>query len=519
MKLRTGLGYWGNGRGVATVRVVEDGKAPVVLAGRKVVGGTGAVWTEFTQSLDAYAGRIVGLELSSLESSGGGRVAFGEPAIVSDAVVTRASPSAKIVVIVIAAGLDRRMIPPWGPSAGLPALEKLVRDGVAFDGYRVPTTVVGPVLASLFTGLSPRAHGFEDATSGLREDARLIGERAKEESVHAGFFTGVPMSFPAFGFDRGWDRYETFSPIKDLPATEPLTSGAAWLKEQLAADRDNKLLLVVHARGGHPPWDVTRDEVALLPPEEYSGALEPRAGALVLANLRSLRQRGPVDQRLSGDDWRRLHALEETALKKQDAGLHRILETLEKEGLYDRALIVFAGDVAAGEPPTVPFAPVPSLREDVLLTPLIVKFPGGTFAGTQAGTMVSTTDVTKTILDALGVNAEGTEGTDLLGLGGGEVPIEGHPLVATLGAHYSTRWGPWLLTGNLGRRPTLCQLEVDPACATDAFAESPIAAAALWQRTYRTQILARATRGEAHANKGPDVLDADTQAALKVFGY
>jgi hypothetical protein len=288
------------------------------------------------------------------------------------------------------------------------------------------------------------------------------------------------------------------------------------MKERLAASPDSKLLLVVHARGGHPPWDVTRDEVAQLPPEEYSGPVEPRAGAIVLANLRAVRG---ADQRLSGDDWRRLHALESAALRKEDAALRRIIDVLDKEGLYDRSMVVFMGDVATGDPPGIPFGPAPPLREDNLLAPLIVKFPSGALAGTSVSTMTTTTDVAVTILHALGLDEEGVDGVDLHRLAKGGVPVDGHPLVATLGARYSTRYGPWLLSGEVGRRPSLCLVDVDPSCVTDAYAQSPFSAAALWRRTYETETNARAARARRGRDPARAELDPDTQAALRVYGY
>jgi arylsulfatase A-like enzyme len=516
MRIDTNVGFWGNGHGVATLRVVEDGESPQILAERKVTGGAGTPWMPLSVELDRFVGRVVGIEFVSSEATGGGRVAFGEPAVVG-AHEQHDVPEARAVVLVVASGLDRRLIPPWGPSAGMPGIARLVRDGVAFDRYRVPTTVVASVMTSLLSGLDPRSHGVEDPYQRLPNNVHLLGERAAEANAHAAFFTGVPMTFPAFGFDHGWERYESFSPVQDVPATEPLARGSAWIKEQRAADADAKLLLVEHSRGGHPPWDVTRDEVGALPPEEYSGPLEPRAGAIVLSNLRS--QRGPSDQRLSGDDWRRLHALEEAALRKYDSAVHRLLDTLDREGLYDRSLIVFMGDVPTGDPPGIPFAPSPPLREDTLLAPLIVKFPGGGLAGTSIGTMATTVDVTATVLHALGLTLEGAQGIDLYRLAKGALPLDGHPLVSTLGSRYSTRWGPWLLFGDVGRKPSLCLIDVDPACVNDAYNHSPFAAGAVWRRTYQVEVAARGARARSERTAVRVTPDDATQAALKVFGY
>lgn len=516
-RLETSVGYWGNGRGSAIVRILEDGESPVVAAERVVQGGASAAWGSLSIDLSPFAGRVVALELGTGESASGGRVAFGEPVVTKPlSHQARSVPRARGVVVVVGAGLDRRMIPPWGSASTLSGISRLARDGVAFDRYRAPTTVVSAVMASLLTGVSPRAHGLQDPESCVDDELRLLGERAREASVHAAMFTGVPMSFPGFGLDRGWDRYEHFSPVKDLPATEPLSRALAWIRQQAASGPAQRWLAVVHVRGGHPPWDVTRDEVALLPPEEYGGAIEPRGGAIALRNLRS--GRAPVEQRLSADDWKRLHALEDAAMRQQDSSLRRLIETMDKEGLYSSSLVVFMGDVAAGDPPGLPFAPVAPLREDVLLAPLIVKFPNGEMAGAQVGGMASTTDVTATVLRALDLDVEGVDGMDLLRIAHGDVPLDGHALVATLGSRYTTRWGPWLLSGDAGHKPQLCLIEVDPACATDSFVSSPLAAAALWQKTYDAEALAKAAR-RTRAAKASTTFDQETQAALKVFGY
>jgi hypothetical protein len=205
-------------------------------------------------------------------------------------------------------------------------------------------------------------------------------------------------------------------------------------------------------------------------------------------------------------------------LKKQDAELRRLVDVIDREGLYGDALIVVMGDVAVGDPPGIPFGPMPPLREDILLAPLIVKFPKNELAGSHVATMATTVDVAVTALHALELSDEGTEGLDLLRIAKGLMPVDGRPLEATHGARYATRWGPWLLVGDLGRRPTLCLIDVDPSCATDSLAQSPLAAAALWKKTFDLETAARARTSPSRSLPAV-VLDAETQSALKVFGY
>jgi hypothetical protein len=61
-------------------------------------------------------------------------------------------------------------------------------------------------------------------------------------------------------------------------------------------------------------------------------------------------------------------------------------------------------------------------------------------------------------------------------------------------------------------------IDVDPSCATDSLAQSPLAAAALWKKTFDLETAARARTSPSRSLPAV-VLDAETQSALKVFGY
>jgi arylsulfatase A-like enzyme len=512
-KLRFSLGFWGSGRGNAEVRLVADGAAPITLSERKIAGGSGATWVPIELDLGEHAGRVVGLELSAIEASRGGRVVFGDP-VIAQSVEPARIPETRTVVLVIAAGLARRHVPPWGPTGGWTAVGELARQGAAFSGYRVPSTVESAVVASIASGLPPRAHALEDPAARLPGSVRTLSEMFKEAGGRTAMFTGAPTTFAAFGFDSGWDRYERYSPVKDLPASEPLQAAAKWLEQAIEDPAAPKRLLVVHTRGAHPPWDVAKEDVAKLPPEEYSGPIDARRGAITLGNVRARRQR--AQRKLDDQDWVRLRALEGAALARQNDGFLRIMSVLEKKGAWDDALFIVVGDVAPGEPPEIPFDPAGPLAEDRLAVPLLVKFPKGRFASKEIAAGATAVDVTRTVLEALRIAIpEHVRGVDLFELAAGIEPLAGRPIVAVMGDSYATRLGALLLQGQLGRTPKLCQLDVDPACLSDVFGKMPIAGTALWQWTYDFEATARERR---RAEREPASIDAETAAGLTVWG-
>jgi len=515
-RLKVALGFWGAGKGTAEVRVVADGEEPVVLQTRRVAGGDSASWTPLAVDLAPFAGKVVGVEFRALDGSRGGRVVFGDPSIARRPSPEVAVPRAKVAILLLESGIDRRRVPPFGPTGKLAALGELGRAATAFSGYRAPSVVVQSVAASLLTGRSPRTHRVEDGNSRVADSVRLLSEMVKEASGRTAFFTGVPTTFPAFGFAAGWDTFDALSPVLDVPATEPLSRALKWLEAELDDGHPGPRLLVVHARGSHPPWDLTREETQSLKPDEYAGILDPRRGGIMLAALRARRTRAA--HHLQEEDWVRLHALQDAALAKQDVLVAQLVALLKRKGAWEHTLLVFAGDVSAGEPPESPFDPQGALTEARLSVPLVVKFPAGDLDGRDERLPASAGDVTATLLTALGIPVpESVEGVDLYAAAHGMVPVVTKALVATAPGRYSTRLGSWLLRGELGKRPALCAIDLDPACVNDVFDEKPYAARALWLATFRAESAALHANGRPKERQAA-TLDPDTVAALTVWG-
>lgn len=514
-ELKLDLGFWGSGRGVAEIRILEDGQPPKTLHERKIAGGNGARWTPVSVDLTSSTGKVVALELRAVSANQGGRVAFGEPKIIRSNPHPSAPLRAKTVVVVLAAGLERKLVPPWGPIADRAALVELRRDAVAFDGYRTPTTVPAGIVASLLTGMSPMAHRVEDTAARLRHDLRTVSQVIKQAGGRTAMFTGAPTTFAAFGFNVGWDDYASYSPVLDLPAETPIVEASRWLARKLDQSGNSDRFVLVHARGAHPPWDLGKEQVAQLEPVDYGGTLDARRGGITLGRLR--RQSARHQRRLNEEDLVRLRGLMSVAFARQVSALGQLIETLKRKNAWDDTLLVFAGDTANGDPSTIPFDPVGTLRDEQLGVPLLVKFPRNFRGGDAYGEVVTTTDLTRTILDALGLKVhDSVEGVSLFDSIADVRSPQSRTQVATLGRRYVSRTGVWLLFGEQGSTPRLCQTDVDPMCVEDRFSMHPLTARSLWQWT--NSELYRLRSGAANTQREPASIDPETAAALTVWG-
>ncbi|HVY28028.1 MAG TPA: sulfatase-like hydrolase/transferase [Polyangiaceae bacterium] len=514
-KLRVGLGFWGSGRGTAEVALVSDEKPPRVLTTRKISGGDGGSFLPVSLDLAPAAGELVGLELRAVEGSKGGRVVFGDPMISRATAEIPQPPPARTVVLVVLSAVDRGRVPPWGPTAAMPALADLAKHAVVFSAHRAPSGVPAASFASLISGVSPAVHGIERPLDKLRPKLATVATTLKEAGGRTALFTGVPTTFAPFGFGAGFDVFEVSSPVADLPATEPLARAQAFLEQELASGANAERLVVVALRGGHPPWDLTREETAALKPQEYSGILDPRRGAIVLGALREKSKKAA--RKIGDDDWIRLRALHDAALTKQDAALAKLIASLKSKGAWNDTLLVVTSDVGLGAGPEIPFDPAAPLTEDRLLLPLLVHFPGDALAGKEVTLPTTAADVAATIQKALGLEPLPGIYGDLFVRGSGVGSLTGDVDVSAEGTDYSARLGGWLMRGSAGKTPRLCASDIDPACINDLIDQRPAAARALWLAAFD----AATKDARSAAQLGPRQraeLDPDTLAALTVWG-
>jgi len=507
-RLRTALGLLGIGEAEAEISVRVDGKPPVSLLKKTVKGGDTATWEDVEVSLDPFAGQLVELELSTPIGAAPGRLLFGDPEVVVPTAVPEDTKAAQIVVLVILSGVERDELPIYSSRpAALERLGKLSESAAVFLHHRGSSTIVQANLATLFSGLPPKSHTVNDHGSALPTSVPTISQRARDASVQTSLFTGVPSSFAPFGLSRGFAHVVEIGPAEG-EGRDALTEAATWLSTSATATPIVKMLLVVHAKGGHPPWVVPPKQLETLPPENYTGELQPRRAAEQLAMFRRRKSKSG----LPDGDRTRAAALHQIALTDQDRALGQLLDALEAANLENKSLVIVTADISSGL--STLFADEPPFDERSLELPLYVRFPDNKLAGRRVEAATGVEDVSRTILAALGLEApRSSPGRDLAQVASGlGLPGESARF-ALFGDAYSVRDSTLLLRERPSGKNTLCDLSLDPTCSFDRRPQHPFAASAL----SRALAVYQESLPSPHVQV-PVTLDDATLNALKVWG-
>ena len=439
--LELSLATTGGGDADVESLLVRDRRAPVVLGTAHVDGGASewALWSVPVTGLEGD-GALASIELVVTRSGAGTRVLLGNPSIVAaGAIPTATPPSVRNVVLVVLGSTSAKALAPWGGPHASPELSRLASEGTMFDANRASSSLPNAVLASMLTGLPSRLHGLDDPDARLPDAVVTIEEACRQGGIATAMFTANPTTGAAFGFNRGWDTFVAHDPLENVPATVVFDEAAQWID----AHRGGRFLLVVHARGGHPPWDASPADLKSMPPDGYLGVIEPRRAAEALAKVRK------HPGRFKDDDRTRAWALFDHAIDEHDQAIGRLLGALRGAGLEEESAIIVTGDVAASEAPSVPFGESETLDEPLLATPLVIRWPqASALGGRRVGAPSTPIDLARTALDALGLAPPSAfRGLDLASLAQGTAINEQRPLAATRASRFSVRWGPYVLMG------------------------------------------------------------------------
>lgn len=313
-----------------------------------------------------------------------------------------------------------------------PNLDRLASQGMLFKNALVTNSICTPSRAAMLTGQYSHKNGVYTLSDNLDPNRQHLGHFLRAAGYQTALFGKWHLGIDPTGFDSwnvlpGQGRY--IDPILMGPGddkkkgkvykgySEDVITDLSldWVKKR---DKDKPFFLCCHYKAPHRPWgeaprfenlyaDVKMPEPTTLM-EDYKtlskAALncKMRIGEdMVPSDLRV-----PVPEGLKGAELRRWayqifikHYLRCVAAVDENVG--RILDFLEKEGLAQDTIVIYTSDQGffLGEHG---WFDKRMMYEPCLTTPLIIRWPGKTKAGSVNEQMVLNVDNAPTFLEAAG---------------------------------------------------------------------------------------------------------------------
>jgi arylsulfatase A-like enzyme len=272
-----------------------------------------------------------------------------------------------------------------------PNIDALAARSVVFRNAISQSSWTRPAHASILTALYPSEHGMvamSRATmlpSGVRTLPAVLSERGYATAA----FTGGGNMSAHFGFDSGFDRYESLGRRFD----ESLDEVEKWI----AARDGAPFFLLLHGYDAHKPYrSAPEDREALgLAPDR------PRVGI----------------QRACGEGRRPAdledHMAEyDAAIRHGDRGIGKSLDLLARLGRADDTVVVLTSDHGEEFLEHGGCFHVRTLYREIVHVPLLIAVPGVP-ARTVEGLVPASVSIAPTILDVVGIQDRELRGPSL----------------------------------------------------------------------------------------------------------
>ncbi|MCA6073745.1 sulfatase-like hydrolase/transferase [Fulvivirga sedimenti] len=291
-------------------------------------------------------------------------------------------------------------IPPYGDSTIVtPVLDQLAGEGVVYDNFFTPHPVCAPARAAIITGMYANHIGASHMRTGpwYSDDIPQATIAAYAQYMPPGLqaYEAIPMEgvkmFSELLREAGY--YCTNNNKQDYQFRKTMT---AWDDNSRKATWRNR-------KKGQPFFSVINFEVT-----HESRIWAKAEDSLWVA--RSLKVPVPPylpDTEAAKVDVRRMYS----NILEMDFQVGRVLKELESDGLLDSTIVIWYSDHGG---------PLPrqkrALYESGVKVPMIIRFPGGEFAGMRDDRMISFIDLAPTMLSLAGIQPPAyMDGTAFMG--------------------------------------------------------------------------------------------------------
>ena len=175
-----------------------------------------------------------------------------------------------------------------------PAIDALAAESVRYTAAIAPASWTTPSVASLFTGLSPRAHGVVS-----RERTRLPDacETLAESYSDAGYATAAFVTNPIVdrraNFDQGFATFELLPHFKADAASAVFLE---WIERWRSAAERRPFFAYLHLMDPHAPYSAPAPFLGRFDPG-YAGPLTPEFWDEMRIGWQTTRERGEAEKR------------------------------------------------------------------------------------------------------------------------------------------------------------------------------------------------------------------------------
>ena len=459
------------------------------------------------------------------------------------------------VLIVLMDQLQRGALGSYGcRAARTPVFDRLAANGLRLARAYVPLPQCAPARASMFTGRYPHQHqvyrvgdSTEFPADWQAEVGPLVHRTPLPESVPslgqafqaAGYRMGYTGPWhmgddetPHHGWTDFWRTYrywkdgrdfyiqhlerhglaETFhqehrrfgasgslangifpSGASTIPVEHARTSWAVDQAIEFLDSRDERpWVFCCSIKDPHPPIISPGDFPNLVSPDEVE--LPVSLADDLSTKPRTLRESVQHQwvRNMSDDDWRRLIAHYHGLVAHVDTEVGRMLDHLQAEGLADDTIVVVLSDHGESLGAHRMIEKGPSMYEESLGIPFIVRWPGRIDAGRVSDALFSTIDLPKTLGNLCDVPVDAGEGRSFAGTWTSDAPAPRDAIFAEFYSHFEDQnqfikticTDRWKLNLFLLDDSELYDLQADPHEMTNLVADPAHAAirAALAQR-------------------------------------
>ena len=291
-----------------------------------------------------------------------------------------------------------------------PHIDRFSKDSVLFSENIAQASSTAASHASIFTSLIPSHHGASfSAKTPIPEETMTMAEILKDNNYRTISYNGGAQVVAKFGFDQGFDVYESYPGKGDhLEKTfiGKVQAAIKWIK----SNPNEPFFLFLHTYEVHHPYTPQLQYLDLFE-QDYSGKLPAHIPVKLLRTI----NKGEVD--ISRQDKDHIINAYDAEIYSMDNAFGALVGYLKKEKLYDKTIIIFTSDHGEefGEHGRMGWHSH-ALYDEQLKVPLIIKFQDSKYASQIIHEQTRGIDILPTLLDILGISTlESFEGVSLIG--------------------------------------------------------------------------------------------------------